>query len=257
MAEFTMPSLGADMDQGTLQEWLVHAGDPVRKGDPVAVVETAKSTIEVECFETGTIGQLLVTPGTTVPVGTPLARIEPTAEAGTPTKPEAPAKPARSPRPPAAEGARSTARKPPRRKPTPPLAPAATAPPADHAIKHRGHDDEGPLVRHLAERAGVDLDTVHGTGRGGRVTRTDVGRAAAAARSPARVTPYARRLARELGVDLRGLTGTGPDGTLRASDVRAAAPGPTLRPLRSPAPGCRPAPRRFGGRRGCGRPSLA
>ncbi|QRX90217.1 2-oxo acid dehydrogenase subunit E2 [Streptomyces noursei] len=232
MAEFTMPSLGADMDEGTLQEWLVHAGDPVRKGDPVAVVETAKSTIEVECFEAGRIGQLLVTPGTTVPVGTPLARIEPLAEADTPTEPEAPAKPARPPRPPAAEGARSTARKPSRRKPTPLQAPTATGPPPDHdhAVEHRGHGDEGPLVRHLAEEAGIDLDTVHGTGRGGRVTRADVGRAAAAARSPARVTPYARRLARELGVDLRGLTGTGPDGTVRASDVRAAAPGPTTPP---------------------------
>ncbi|MHB6904432.1 biotin/lipoyl-containing protein [Streptomyces sp. CB02959] len=70
MAEFTMPALGADMDEGTLQEWLVHAGDPVHKGDTVAVVETAKSTIEVECFETGKVGQLLVSPGTTVPVGT-------------------------------------------------------------------------------------------------------------------------------------------------------------------------------------------
>ncbi|MFJ4557341.1 biotin/lipoyl-containing protein [Streptomyces massasporeus] len=42
----------------------------MHKGDPVAVVETAKSTIEVECFETGTMTELLVEPGTTVPVGT-------------------------------------------------------------------------------------------------------------------------------------------------------------------------------------------
>ncbi|QHC23017.1 2-oxo acid dehydrogenase subunit E2 [Streptomyces sp. GS7] len=230
MAEFTMPSLGADMDEGTLQEWLVQAGDPVSKGDPVAVVETAKSTIEVECFETGRIGQLLVPPGTTVPVGTPLAQIEPRAEAGTPTKPEAPAKPTRSPRLPTPEGAGPTARKSPRRKSTPQPAPAATAALTDrHRADHpHGHGDEGPLVRHLAERAGIDLDTVHGTGRGRRVTRADVQRTAAAARSPARVTPYARRLARELGIDLHGLTGAGADGTVRASDVRAAAPGPTV-----------------------------
>ncbi|MFD6033467.1 biotin/lipoyl-containing protein [Streptomyces griseoincarnatus] len=50
MGEFTMPSLGADMDEGTLVEWLVEPGAPIRRGDPVAVVETAKSTIEVECF---------------------------------------------------------------------------------------------------------------------------------------------------------------------------------------------------------------
>lgn len=75
-----MPSLGADMDEGTVLEWLVGPGDPVHKGDPVAVVETAKSTIEVECFETGTMTELLVGPGTTVPVGTPLALIGPAEE---------------------------------------------------------------------------------------------------------------------------------------------------------------------------------
>ncbi|MDW8805521.1 hypothetical protein P1P68_12210, partial [Streptomyces scabiei] len=78
MGEFTMPSLGADMDEGTLLEWLVEPGAAVRKGDPVAVVETAKSTIEVECFESGTMTELLVEPGATVPVGTPLAVIGPT-----------------------------------------------------------------------------------------------------------------------------------------------------------------------------------
>ena len=70
-----MPSLGADMTEGTLQEWLVRPGDTVRRGDVVAVVETAKSTIEVECFASGTVERLLVEPGTTVPVGTPLARM--------------------------------------------------------------------------------------------------------------------------------------------------------------------------------------
>lgn len=76
MTEFTMPSLGADMDEGVLQEWLVGPGDRVRKGDVVAVVETDKAAIEVECFESGTVGQLLVPPGTRVPVGTPLAVIQ-------------------------------------------------------------------------------------------------------------------------------------------------------------------------------------
>ncbi|WP_323137123.1 biotin/lipoyl-containing protein [Streptomyces sp. NBC_01764] len=64
------------MDEGVLQEWLVGPGDRVRKGDVVAVVETDKAAIEVECFESGTVGQLLVPPGTRVPVGTPLAVIQ-------------------------------------------------------------------------------------------------------------------------------------------------------------------------------------
>ncbi len=76
MGEFTMPSLGADMDEGTLLEWLVKPGDAVHKGDVIAVVDTAKSAIDVEVFEDGVVAQLLVEPGTVVPVGTPMARIE-------------------------------------------------------------------------------------------------------------------------------------------------------------------------------------
>ena len=75
MAEFRMPSLGADMEAGTLVEWLVKPGDLVKRGDIVAVVETQKGAIEIEVFETGTLDRLLVRPGEKVPVGTPLAQI--------------------------------------------------------------------------------------------------------------------------------------------------------------------------------------
>ncbi|MFI9150623.1 2-oxo acid dehydrogenase subunit E2 [Streptomyces sp. NPDC053367] len=235
MAEFTMPSLGADMDEGTLLEWLVGPGDPVRRGDPVAVVETAKSTIEVECFETGTVTKLLVEPGATVPVGTPLALIGPAEERQAARRAPGKGKPSR----PAGPDAISEPPAPP--SPPPPSPPSESVPataqaPAAAALP--GHMEAGPLVRHLAERSGVDLETLHGTGSGGRVTRTDVEHAAAAragtrpARS--RATPLARRLAAELGVDLATVKGTGRQSAVRASDVRRAAPGPS-----APAP---PAP---------------
>ncbi|WP_171113552.1 MULTISPECIES: 2-oxo acid dehydrogenase subunit E2 [Streptomyces] len=230
MAEFTMPSLGADMDEGTLLEWLVGPGDPVHKGDPVAVVETAKSTIEVECFETGTMTKLLVEPGTTVPVGTPLALIGPAKErrparhAPKKGKPSKPAEPAEISKP--------------SEIPSPPPEPVPVPVPAPSAARLPGHIEAGPLVRHLAEQSGVDLETLHGSGPGGRVTRTDVEHAAAARAStkPSRVraTPLARRLAAELGVDLATVRGTGRQSAVRASDVRQAAPGPS-----APAP---PAP---------------
>ncbi len=60
---FRMPSLGADMDSGTVLEWLVHPGDTVHRGDLVAVVKTDKADIEVEIFEDGVIGELLVPEG--------------------------------------------------------------------------------------------------------------------------------------------------------------------------------------------------
>ena len=68
-----MPSLGAEMEKGTLVEWRVKPGDAVTRGQIVAVVETDKGTIEVEIFEDGVVESLLVGPGTKVPVGTPLA----------------------------------------------------------------------------------------------------------------------------------------------------------------------------------------
>ena len=75
MVDFRMPSLGADMEAGTLVEWLVKPGDRVKRGDVVAVVETQKGAIEIEIFEAGKIEQILVDLNTKVPVGTPLARI--------------------------------------------------------------------------------------------------------------------------------------------------------------------------------------
>ena len=70
-----MPSLGADMDAGTLTQWLVRPGDEVHRGDIVAVVDTDKSTIEVEIFESGVIEDLVVGEGEQVPVGTVLAHV--------------------------------------------------------------------------------------------------------------------------------------------------------------------------------------
>jgi pyruvate dehydrogenase E2 component (dihydrolipoamide acetyltransferase) len=215
VAEFRMPVLGADMDEGTILEWLVKPGDEVHKGDVIAVIDTAKSAIEVESFSSGTIGELVVDVGVTVPVGTVLATIaEPGGERAEPAPAAAPArqKPAELP-----EAA--------------PPAPAVPAPPP-----------VSPVIRHRAHELGLDLATVHGTGPAGAVTRADVDKAAAA-RGPeaavhkqprsrktpgggaerARVTPLARRIAGELGVDLAGVTGTGPAGAVREADVRQAA----------------------------------
>src|SRR5512147_1271378 len=73
MYEFRMPSLGADMDAGTLVEWMVKPGDEVKRGQVVAVVETQKGAIEVEIWEAGTVDRVVVEPGARVPVGEVLA----------------------------------------------------------------------------------------------------------------------------------------------------------------------------------------
>ncbi len=193
-----MPSLGADMESGVLLEWLVHPGDRVRKGDIVAVVDTAKAAVEVECFDTGVIERLLVEPGTRVPVGTALAMIA--------TVPD-----------PALHQARVTGAGP---AGEPAQAAGRTAVPVT-----------SPLVRQLAAERHIDLGSVPGTGPGGRVTRADLQAAARVVpEAPpvpdgarVRASPLARRLATELGVDLGTVAGHGPGDTVDAEDVRRAA----------------------------------
>ena len=73
MYEFRMPSLGADMEAGTLVEWLIKPGDEVQRGQVVAVVETQKGTVDVEIWEAGTVDKLVVEMGRKVPVGELLA----------------------------------------------------------------------------------------------------------------------------------------------------------------------------------------
>ena len=75
MIEFRLPSLGSDMDEGQLVEWRVRPGQAVRKGDVVAVVDTAKAAVDVEIWVDGTVQRLLTEPGQTIPVGTVMATL--------------------------------------------------------------------------------------------------------------------------------------------------------------------------------------
>jgi pyruvate dehydrogenase E2 component (dihydrolipoamide acetyltransferase) len=82
MKEFRMPSLGADMEGGTLVEWLKAPGEHISRGDIIAVVETVKGAIEIECFDDGVLERTLVEPGSAVAVGEVLARITGDGEVG-------------------------------------------------------------------------------------------------------------------------------------------------------------------------------
>lgn len=148
MIEFRMPSLGADMEAGTLREWLVKPGDTVKRGDIIAVVDTQKGLIDIEVFDEGKIEQLLAKEDEKVPVGTLLALIY--SEKQAPTEEARPV-----PLPP--EGATS---------------PEIPAPSPTHLdIK------ASPLAKRIAKEKGVDLSRVKGTGEDGAITREDVERA--------------------------------------------------------------------------------
>lgn len=153
MGVFKMPSLGADMEAGTLVEWLVKPGDTVARGDVIAVVETQKGAIEIEVFEDGTVHELTAVPGASVPVGMPLAVILAEGE-----KPPAPT--------PAAVAAQPVETAPPERKAAPAL-PVAPAGPA-------GHHRASPAARVRAQELGVDLAVLQGSGPGGVIILADV-----------------------------------------------------------------------------------
>src|SRR5579885_847629 len=108
-----MPSLGADIETGTLVQWLVKPGDRIKRGDVIAVVETEKGAIEIEVFVNGIVHSFTVQEGEKVPVGTVLALIAADGEA-----PAVPTPPAIKPVPPIA---------PPPVRPVTPAAAAAMA----------------------------------------------------------------------------------------------------------------------------------
>lgn len=159
MAEFRMPSLGADMEAGTLIEWLVKPGDKVKRGDIVAVVETQKGAIEIEIYEPGQVEEILVPLKTKVPVGTPLARIRSEGEAAVPAQ-AAPIAPAIT-----IAG-------------VPEAAPPAAQPPFPSLAVPGGPAETrvSPAARRLAQMHGLDLSAVRGSGPGGAIVLADVER---------------------------------------------------------------------------------
>ncbi len=170
MIDFKLPSLGADMDQGTLVEWRVAPGQAVKKGDVVAVVDTSKAAIEVEVWVDGTVQQLLTEVGQTVPVGTVMARLlAPGEVAGA-------ALPASAAAPPAP---------PPVSAKAPPALPAAVAPepvevpqPEQAVGAAPARPRVSPAARRRASELGVTLEGLVGRGADGAVTLADVERAA-------------------------------------------------------------------------------
>jgi pyruvate dehydrogenase E2 component (dihydrolipoamide acetyltransferase) len=163
MPEFRMPSLGADMEHGTLVQWFVKPGDRVKRGDIVAEVETQKGVIDVEIFEDGEISELVVPEGAEVPVGAVLAYLNGTAKPATPEKVSAPPEVQQAP-----ERAE----------------PGEIARPAVVPARQRTGVRVSPVARRLAEELGVDLTTIAGSGPGGAIGLGDVRRAARAEKKP-------------------------------------------------------------------------
>lgn len=169
MKEFLMPSLGADMEDGTLVEWRKKPGDPVSRGDIIAEVDTQKGLIEIEVFEEGTIGEFLIKEGEKVPVGTPMALIK-TEKAETEVEKEK--QPEEKEKEPEPEVQKSSEEEP------------ALQPTEEHIQKETPLQQPAtkrikatPLAKRIAEENKIDLSLITGTGENGAITKDDVNRA--------------------------------------------------------------------------------
>ncbi len=222
MPKVTMPQLGESVAEGTIGKWLKNVGDHVDKYEPIVEVITDKVNAEVPSPFEGTLTEILVKEGETVPNLAEIAVIEGAGDIATPA-PAAAGAPAertvlawrrRHP------GSDSSRRRHPQQQPPPRQHPrprrSAHGPAGSdertveemHACQPASSNGtaavdayEGrmtPAVRRLAREHGVDLSKLQGTGHAGRVTREDVlhyvegGGAAAVAQAPTAQVPAAR-----------------------------------------------------------------
>lgn len=162
-----MPALGQTTDELLITTWFKAEGDTVRLGDPLCEVETDKAMVEVESYVAGTLLSILHEAGETVEVGTPIAYIGVKGE-----------------QVPASGG--------------PAL--AATAPPATPIPNEVVPDVKGtatilasPVARQLAKAHGIDLNTVKGSGPGGRIDKADVEALVGAVAGPQAAPPAVDR----------------------------------------------------------------
>ncbi|MBI4305884.1 MAG: 2-oxo acid dehydrogenase subunit E2, partial [Chloroflexi bacterium] len=195
ITEVVMPSMGADMTEGAVAKWLKKEGDPVKRGEVLAEIETDKAVVEMEAYGSGVLRKIVVPEGRKVPVGQLIAFIGEPGDAipqagGEAPKPEAAAKP---------EAGQEAAPKPEEKKegaPAPAAAPAARATLRPAAPAEAGDRIKAsPVARKMAEQHGLDLSALTGTGPGGRITREDVEKAVAEAAerpAPAPTAPAAQ-----------------------------------------------------------------
>ena len=158
MIEFTMPSLGADMEAGTLVEWHVKPGDKVKRGDIIASVDTQKGLIDIEVFNEGTIEKLLLKENEKVPVGTVMAIIEPGKEAVVKEDEKIPEPMEKEKIAEPKEEEKKEIKK-------------VELPSEHHRIK------ASPLAKSIAAGNGIDLSIITGTGEDGAITKDDVEKA--------------------------------------------------------------------------------
>ena len=208
--QFRLAAFGHTMETGRVVEWHIAEGSRIEEGQPLVSIETDKTVVEVESPVSGVLLRIVGQADGEYDVGETLAWIGEEGE----EVPDAPA-----------------------------------APPKTSTVDRPAESRATPVALRLAQRHGIDAESLAGTGPGGRVTKEDVQRAidaggaipesvadekpaastaeqsrtsAADRPSGARVTPVALRLAERHNIDAGSLAGTGPGGRVTKEDVQRA-----------------------------------
>jgi pyruvate dehydrogenase E2 component (dihydrolipoamide acetyltransferase) len=170
--DVVMPQMGVSVSEGTITKWLKQEGEEVQADEALLEISTDKVDTEVPSPASGVVTQILVKEGETVDVGTKLAVIG--GEAGAPAE-----EPAAEPEPEAAAPAAEVVAQPAEtpavdQAPAPEPAPAPAPPAAPADAQQNGKSFVSPVVARIASEHNVDISSVPGTGRGGRVTKKDI-----------------------------------------------------------------------------------
>jgi len=232
-ANVIMPALELAQETGKLLRWIKAPGDMVRKGEPIAEIETDKVTVELEAPASGILQDVTAQEGDVVPVGHTIGIIADSAS------------PNLSP-----QGGRSGTLAPQGSGAVPTLSPQGSGAVPTLSPQGRGQGEgptsdrikASPLARKVAEAHNVDL--AHVRTASGKIEKADVLAYVESRRTVATAgnggpgtivaaSPKARRFAAERGIDLRALKGSGPEGAVLAMDVPAAAEPTGTAPLTS------------------------
>ncbi|MBE3560025.1 MAG: 2-oxo acid dehydrogenase subunit E2 [Ktedonobacteraceae bacterium] len=198
MKTIDMPKMGDTMEEGKILHWLKKEGEQVKKGEPVAEIETDKVNIEIESFVSGVLRKILVPEGASAPIGASIALVGSADEplpaefsgAGQTSSSAAQAVPAQPVARAAANGSGAPAAPVAAQAPSQAQAFVAQTPvQAPAAMPARGRIFISPIARRLAEEHQIDYSHIQGTGPNGRIIKMDIEAAIAARQATSVIQP--------------------------------------------------------------------
>jgi len=211
-AEIVMPRLSDTMEEGTILSWLVADGETVKRGQELVEIETDKANMTYESDQEGVL-QTIAAEGDTLPVGAPIARV------GTDDRRATDSKANKSNDEPAFRpaGVRAVSENP--DGDVSPIAPASQKVVGAQETQGGERLRASPVARRIARENDIDLNTLSGSGPGGRIVKADVQGAAAGAPSTAGSSPATD-------ATVTPSAGTPPSGTDSTSGVARSSPDP-------------------------------